>query len=751
MTRFRSILLAGWICGMGVAVAMEQDESDFEESSGDTDILPPLRVTAPVYKMQLSRTEAKRLFMFFKLQPGLFGFLIDGDFVLTPERLPQASNNVIYPVVVLDGDGSRKLRSASWDAAMTSRFLGDSWITAGGKMPARIARSGREGPLVLVEGIPQNDLWDGIVRWNTLPREGLLRAEAVFGGGAVVWDEAARGVVQLIAIAPAGKLVTEDVPADEQDQEYPMAPKQMVVSTGRFVASVGELGTHRAEFLAAYPTSSGVLQLTGGTSSTHGFSMVLPPQRGPVDTRCATEAHWLGARWRQPFGDRLEIVATIRGDDESGNFGTAYREGGSSGMFGSVALAGRTEGDFSWSSLLYAQTRRAHRTWSLVDAMREAETPAVDEFAIPTTGWGASWMGVWRPEGNTRTNFGLDLRLIRGETQSYRQWKDDAFAQLRTAGGARRVASLFLMHHRQLSSSMQTSIGGRIGRSNEHDGFERESERASGVLLKDERYARKEGNEFSPTAGLVWAPQKRWRVRMSSERGFRRPTLSQRYGELHEYSRVIEPNRELKRERRTTSQVSINYGGSASKLTVTGRAFSVELRDAIGSLRDRAKEEFSDRFERRSWINIDRARLQGLDLTMHWRPTRRIEVEASGMITHSEIQRAAQGAELAGHGMVGVPHRAGGLSASYQMTSRLNLRGRVQFLGREFVDEENTRRVGEAVLAEFGASYSVRKATELFFVWENIGNVRTEMDKAADGIVYTGAPRTLSGGLRFAW
>jgi outer membrane receptor for ferrienterochelin and colicin len=67
------------------------------------------------------------------------------------------------------------------------------------------------------------------------------------------------------------------------------------------------------------------------------------------------------------------------------------------------------------------------------------------------------------------------------------------------------------------------------------------------------------------------------------------------------------------------------------------------------------------------------------------------------------------------------------------------------------VDDENTLRLGEAVIADVGAYYSVSKHAELFLAVDNFANDRIDTSRSANGVFYIGSPRLAHGGLRLSW
>jgi outer membrane receptor protein involved in Fe transport len=81
----------------------------------------------------------------------------------------------------------------------------------------------------------------------------------------------------------------------------------------------------------------------------------------------------------------------------------------------------------------------------------------------------------------------------------------------------------------------------------------------------------------------------------------------------------------------------------------------------------------------------------------------------------------------------------------------VKLTPRARWIGAQFEDDENLLRLGEVVVVDLGASRALGHGLELFFAAENLGNARVETGRSADGVVNTGTPRLISGGVRGAW
>ena len=90
-------------------------------------------------------------------------------------------------------------------------------------------------------------------------------------------------------------------------------------------------------------------------------------------------------------------------------------------------------------------------------------------------------------------------------------------------------------------------------------------------------------------------------------------------------------------------------------------------------------------------------------------------------------------------------------SAAWQATRQFTLTPRLRALGRQFEDDENLLILGAVVIVDLSLSYQLTPQTSLYFTAENLGNARIETGRSPDGVVNTGTPRYLFGGLRAAW
>jgi outer membrane cobalamin receptor/mono/diheme cytochrome c family protein len=664
-----------------------------------------------------------------------------GRYVVTSARSRQSIDRVAFSTRLIDGDDLRAAPTATLDGARRaipgfSLFRrSDSFSanpTAQGVSLRGLGPSGASRSLVLLDGVPLNDPFGGWVLWSQLPRESLAGTEVVRGGGATAWGNAALGgVIQLLTTPLEG-------------------------DSARFGTSLGSFTTRSAEFGVTHTAGKGSVQLLGRAFTTEGFSLVAPERRGPIDVPAASNHSWLSARWRTPITKTLEATVTARTFEETRHNGTPYQRNGSRSNFASLVLNGQPSAAFTWSATAYAQTGGFSSTFSSVNATRTAETPASDQFAVPSTATGTAWTGVWNNTNGARTSLGVDARTVSGETRENYTYTNGAFTRQRFAGGRQSFAGLYILREQPLGKSITATLGARLDDWRESDGHRRESDRATGVLSRDDHYPELDGLEFSPSAGLVWRATSEWRFRASAQQAFRRPTLNELYRPFRAGSTVTEANPALSTERVTSAELGTDW--TRGKLTLGTAVFWNDLRDAVGNVTiARGPGTFpivgtlAAGGIGRQRLNLDRTRVRGVELSANWRVNDALRFNAEALLDDATVRRASIAPALAGKRVAQVPKHSATLGATWRAPGGITFTPRVRWIGAQFEDDENTLRLGEVVVADLGLSYSLSRNLELFFNVENLGDARIETGRSGDGVVNTGTPRLLLGGLHGSW
>ncbi len=717
------------------------------------------------------------------LPPITFGWPTQlGAFVVTATRTPQPPEQVAVAVRIFDATALRSGPTATLDGALRSLpafslFRRSDSLTANptaqGVSLRGLGPSGASRSLVLLDGVPLNDPFGGWVAWTGVPREGLARAEIVSGGGAAAWGNASLGGVVQLFTAPARTEL-----AVIRSGNPPVVTGVKDAGMLDISAIAGDFSTRSVEVVAAQPAGNGIVQILGRDFSTDGFSLVAPERRGSIDVAAWSRHRWLEGRWRTPVAENLEATFTARTFEEFRGNGTPYQRNGSREKFLSASLAGQPSATFAWNAVAYAQDQSFASTFSSVNATRTAETPASDQFAVPATAFGAAWTGAWKNAGDARTSAGGDFRFVRGETREHFTLANGAFTRLRVAGGAQAVGGLFAVHERPVATGLRLTLGARLDDWRETDGHRRESDLATDTASRDDHYADRDGIEFSPSAGLVWQANKAWRVRAAAQQAFRRPTLNELYRPFRQGTTVVETNPDLRTERVTTGELGVERsffrepspppnlgphdtwkaGAPVKFLTLGASAFWNDLRDAVGNVTLARGPGTFPLFGTlpaggigRQRLNLDRTRVQGLEFSATWQVSRSLSLDAAALFNDAIVRRASVAPALVGNQVAQVPRHSASLGATWRAPGGVTFTPRIRWIGRQFEDDENTLVLGEAVVADLGASRPLTKQLELFLTVENLGNARVETGRSADGVVNTGTPRLILGGLRGSW
>ena len=661
--------------------------------------------------------------------------------VVTASRGPQPLDRVAFSTRILTRAELLAAPTATLDGALRavpgfSLFRrSDSFSanpTAQGVSLRGLGPSGASRSLVLLDGVPLNDPFGGWVLWSQLPRESVAGAEIVRGGGATAWGNAALGgVIQLLS------------PTLNEDHTT-------------LSASAGAFTTRRAALGVTRTLGASSVQFFGETFTTAGFNLVAPERRVSIDEAAASNHSAFNVRARTRLGENLEATVTARTFEETRHNGTPYQRNGSRSHFAAVGLSGAVTPAFTWNASAYAQRGRFASTFSSINATRTAETPASDQFAVPSRANGAAWSGTWSHARDAKTSFGLDARTVRGETQENFTFTHGAYTRQRFAGGRQAFAGLFALHEQPLARDFTLTLGARLDDWRESDGHRRESINATGTLARDDHYADQNGIEFSPSAGLVWRTTSELRLRAAAQQAFRRPTLNELYRPFRAGSTVTEANPALRTERVTSAEIGADWTRGAFGLT--GAIFWNELRDAVGNVTvARGPGTFpivgtlAAGGLGRQRLNLNMTRVRGIEFSTNYRLNDRLRFTAEALWNDATVRRADVAPALEGKRVAQVPRHTLTFGGTWRALGGITLTPRLRWIGAQYEDDENTLRLGEVAVIDLGAVYPLGRGWELFVSAENVGNARIETGRSADGVVNTGTPRLGLAGVRGSW
>jgi outer membrane receptor protein involved in Fe transport len=682
-----------------------------------------------------------------------------GPSVQTVARVPQRPEHVATTIHVLTASSL----AFSTDSELIRRFS-----------PAGISVAdarGQQSPLVLIDGVPLNDPFDGIVRWSQAARLAVARVEHAPFGGASAWgDRALNGVVQLFSRPVDLSTVRGEGGADRAGSEAASGGLARLGQSGEIEAAWGDLGWRSIDVSTTHVAERGVLQLSGCASRSDGWYPVEPDTRGSVDRPAWARHRALAARWRQSMGPSMEALLTVRGGEDSRGHGTAEQTEHRREWFASARLAGRVGPTFAWNGLIYTQDQTVRRTRTRVDSARALEA-LTREQTVPVATFGALWTGGWWRDADARTVVGADMRAVEGEVRELLARDGSQLTRERYAGGTQRSGGVFASHDLVLSPQLRATLAARIDHWVQVDGHRTERPRfAFDGEERDEQFPRQHGTEFAPSASLVWRPKANWRWRVAGQDGYRRPTLSERYASaIRDDGERIEANPYLRPERASKWELGVDYvllrrlagapqasaidpmragdvGASIATLGVV--AYRTEWYDRI-ALPLSAGGQTGDFV--RQWGNVDRARTDGIRVFTTWRRQDQLLIDAEVRWEDSTVERWPNRSEMEGRRFPQQPRARGALGITWHAPAAITLAVKVHALGRRFDDEENARPLGRAALLDLRISRGIGQRARVYVEAENLGDARVEAERDARGVVRLGKPCVVTAGVEYAW
>ncbi len=261
----------------------------------------------------------------------------------------------------------------------------------------------------------------------------------------------------------------------------------------------------------------------------------------------------------------------------------------------------------------------------------------------------------------------------------------------------------------------------------------------------DEQY----GTNWTPRAYAVWNATDAITVKGGYSKGFRAPDLRQTLADWGQSSRGgnIYGNPNLEAETSRTYEVALLYAADGFQAGIT--AYDTRFNDKITRLTCVEAgawciDEPLSSLGRppTTYINVDKARIRGIELTVSLPITEALRLDATGTLTESEQLTGAN----AGSALNDTPKQQASASLNWRPTSRFDSYIRAIYRGEEAVTEAQIS--GESLVApayttvDVGVAYQVTPSLKLHGGIQNLFDERLDYEESAYAIdgarVWTG-------------
>ncbi len=590
-----------------------------------------------------------------------------------------------------------------------------------------IGPNGAGRTLVLVDGVPVNDPFGGWVYWSRLPTSSVDRVVITRGGGAGPWGNAAL----------AGTIRIDTKQRDGVDMEL----------------AGGSDGTLLGQASVGGRADGWNVGLSGSAFQTDGVLLVDPSRRGPIDIRADSDAYAVEGSLSRRFGT-VSATAKIAGFKESRGNGTPYTNNSTDATEASLRLVG--DGDaVDWQAVAYWRDWSFASTFSGVNATRTAETPSLDQYDVPATAKGGILQIGFSPAAGHETDIGADLRVTDGQTRERFTFTAGRYTRLRAAGGEQQVGGLFIEHAWTGLPGLTLSAGGRLDGWRNQDGQRLESDSATGTVLRNDRYATRDGTVANGRAGIDWQADPAVALRAAAYTGFRLPTLNELYRPFRVGNDITEanPGLEPERMRGIEGALRLTPGGGIS---ASASLFHVRLKNAVDNVVIQTTQGNNAALgvfvpaggslaQRRG---LNRVTVQGLEADLSWQVNDVLRLGAAYLYSDSEITDPGSISALKGNQLGQSPRHSGTLDATWAPLDPLTLRVQIRAAGRQFEDSRNLGTLDGYVVGDLYAAWKLDSNLEAYATAENVTGARVETGRRSDGLTNIGPEQQWLLGLR---
>lgn len=657
------------------------------------------------------------------------------------DRLPDAQAAAPFNVEVVTAEELERAPQLRLDDLLRAQVPGFSLFRRSSSRAANPTTQGvtlrNFGPngagrtLVLLDGIPLNDPFAGYVLWNQAPPALLETILVQPGGGAGLFGNAAlAGTIFLVSKKP--------------DDDSAFAE-----------ASAGSYDSYSAASGGSVVRGRHALSAFAERFSTSGYPVLRDDERGLVDNTSSVDSSLLqiGGEFSLTLETSLRLHAR-RFEEERGN-GTIFTRNDTLGSDLSAVLTTRfpdVSAELQMSA--YRQRRKFRSTFSSVNAARDIETPALDQYDVPANAAGGSAVWTMALGGQHRVTFGGDVRWIEGETNEAFRWNGTEFTRLRNAGGRQFFVGAFVQDVWSISDTATLVGGFRIDHWQIFDGLRREVERDTGTLVVDSRFGDRDGYSLNGRLGTRIALAPELTVRAAGYTGFRVPTLNELYRPFRVGNDVTEANAALEPERLLGLEAGFEWRPTRT-VRLSGTGFVNRLEDAIGNI---TIGTGPGTFEPGGFIpaggvlrqrrNIELVLAPGVELSGEWQIAPSLVVKAGYLFTDPRIEEAAEVA-LKGKLLAQTPQHVFTGAVEWRPDQRWLATAQIRTNSGQFEDDLNTRTLAPFTTIDAAIFYDITEAIAAGFKVENLLDTEIETGKSADGLVSIGTPRLVT--LQLRW
>ncbi len=608
--------------------------------------------------------------------------------------------------------------------------------TAQGVSLRGLGPSGVSRTLVLLDGIPFNDPFGGWVYWTKVPLDSLQQVEVVDSPSSSLYGNYAMGgVINLVTMPPAPR-------------------------TFELKSQYGNYGSPELDLLGSNIWGRLGVLANARLFRTGGFPIVAPNERGPVDNNAGVAFGQADVKLDFTPSDNMRLfgrlgyfgesrqngkASTINGQEEANDTRWETASGGLQAHLPDQSdLRVDATGDFE----------RFHSTFLAVppsNPPRSVGRMSLNQH-VPATaaGGSAQWSKAF---GATQMlTAGSDWHWVQGDSQedSLDSVTGTHVTLHRVSGGTQRSLGAFIEDVITPTSRLTITASARLDHWRNYDAHNLETVVATGLPSAQNAPALPEGRDTvaSPRVAAMYHPADRVSVWGDLGWGFRAPTLNELYRQFRVGTVLTLPNFQLGPERLVGGELGINIE-PIERLTWRTTWFDNRIHDAVSNITISTTPSLITRQRQ----NVGRTRVWGVQSDVEYRLAASLTLSAGYLFEQARVTEFAPDPTLVGNFVPEVPENRASVRAIYTNPRVATIGVDVQFLGRQFDDDQNMVTVpGQSepglpayATVDLTASHQIRPGFQIFAGVQNLLDQQYDVGTLPTTI---GSPRLINGGVR---
>jgi len=668
---------------------------------------------------------------------------------VTPARGEQRVGDVPASVSIIGGDEIKQSPAVVADDVLRqiptfSLFRRTSSLsshpTSQGVSLRGIGPSGVSRTLVLIDGVPFNDPFGGWVYWTRVPLESVDRIEVVDGSSSSLYGNYAMGgVINILGSRPARR-------------------------TLEFKPQYGSHGSPKVDVFGSDVWGKVGVVVEGSVFDTAGFPVVAASERGLIDNNATVTFKNVNAKL--DYRPTSSVQAFFRAGYFSENRGNGkvleVNDTRWTSVSGGVRVRLPDASDLQAS--VFGDVEDFHSTFLAVTApsatvaARSIVRLATDQ-QVPTRAVGGSVQWTRAIGRRQAFSLGTDWHWVRGDSE------EDGFnaasgpvvppvqqavlALRRVSGGTQRSVGVFVQDILTPLPRLAVTLGARVDRWRNDDAHNFENNLPSGTptannkLLPDT-----DVSVVSPRMAALYHLTDRISVWGDLGTGFRAPTLNELYRQFRVGTVLTLANERLGPERLRGGELGLTVS-PVPNVTVRTTWFDNHMTNPVSNVT--LTSVGANVTQQRQ--NLGETRIWGVQSDVAYRLGTWWRMSAGYLYNRATVEAFAANPALVGNVLPQVPTHRGSLQIAYANPRYATVAVGLQFVGRQFDDDQNSRVVpGESspglpgyTIADVTVSRRISSQVEGFVGVQNLFDREYVVGTLPTTI---GSPRLVNGGVR---